>query len=859
LAHYWHKKESLDFLNKVREGKILDEERALTEVVLQNLYPHQMTSDEAIRFMPDVCKKHKRSYSIFWYNLPAQIPVGDLLKFIYMFRDDREIITCLKAVDKYAVAKFLGALILRYLDELQADMTVSVTLDVLKTPLDEYQHSILESEEKEKIGKWFEKNYDTFIEVYLELIRNPIRQDKPISPDWGIREMCCFYKGKVELAVKLLDVAAAYPETDLGEFAFTAALRCNWQEVETLADFVAISKAYSSQYFQGKDGPHEVVPDWRIKNARSSIKGALNKKNAREKNIQFFAQEARVQDVRILASTKAVSFIARAYLGSLSGSDVRYSIENIEEVAGSAIAHEFREVALDPVRIQFIPLEDILDSNATGNYFNQEESVTSACTLLLEEGQEDTLHSLDDASKLSCIAYNFLGHLGRSEDAFSWFAKYYPEQCLLVLCLWWQKNLAVKRRVLTHIPAIEQAHVAEIAKKFARKELSAQALPFRKLMQLLELLFQEENYPSLTAFVKQIIPTYRDRKGPTILLWGAMLACGDDAHLPEFVEALKKKGVFRDIFVEVAESHWRKGKVQVSYLSEQALGTIAGVFITTLQPFEKKDSFVTTLEQAHNLTGRLIQLLGARLTDEATKALDMLLVLAKGTDWSNRVRQVRAEHLKKKSEQKFKAPTVEEITKTLVDFVPSSPQALQDYMLAKLEELNLKIQTSPANLHHQFWNISPRQGSGTKTPRSEEFCRDAILSMLEPDIKKIMGLHLDKEVVHVNETRADLCLKVDRYKLPVEIKRQNHPAIWTSVGGQLISQYCTAPDTQGYGIYLGLWFGADEEATPYMRVRPQSFKEFEAMLCQAVPDSHRDKVKSVALDCSLPLTKRGKA
>ena len=45
----------------------------------------------------------------------------------------------------------------------------------------------------------------------------------------------------------------------------------------------------------------------------------------------------------------------------------------------------------------------------------------------------------------------------------------------------------------------------------------------------------------------------------------------------------------------------------------------------------------------------------------------------------------------------------------------------------------------------------------------------------------------------------------------MEVKKNTHPQLWSALRDQLIGQYVRDPATDGYGIYLVLWFGEVDE------------------------------------------------
>ena len=60
---------------------------------------------------------------------------------------------------------------------------------------------------------------------------------------------------------------------------------------------------------------------------------------------------------------------------------------------------------------------------------------------------------------------------------------------------------------------------------------------------------------------------------------------------------------------------------------------------------------------------------------------------------------------------------------------------------------------------------------------------------------------------YANDKRADIRVFCSGFQVPVEVKKDVHPKLWSALREQLIAQYVRDIDTDGYGIYLVLWFG----------------------------------------------------
>ena len=58
----------------------------------------------------------------------------------------------------------------------------------------------------------------------------------------------------------------------------------------------------------------------------------------------------------------------------------------------------------------------------------------------------------------------------------------------------------------------------------------------------------------------------------------------------------------------------------------------------------------------------------------------------------------------------------------------------------------------------------------------------------------------------LRDARADIRVDCGRFSVPIEIKKDCHRDLWKALRSQLVTKYTTAPASDGYGIYLVLWF-----------------------------------------------------
>ena len=194
-----------------------------------------------------------------------------------------------------------------------------------------------------------------------------------------------------------------------------------------------------------------------------------------------------------------------------------------------------------------------------------------------------------------------------------------------------------------------------------------------------------------------------------------------------------------------------------------------------------------------------------------------------------------------------------EVALTLANLAPANPADLQALLIDHLKGLQGDISGSNSNLAQQFWTDGR---FGEHTPLIENQCRDRLLELLKNRLTPL-DVDIDKELYANADKRMDLrafaMLNGNRRKLPIEIKKDDHPALWTAWRDQLDLQYLNDPDTDGYGIYLALWFGLRPKALN--GIKPKTAEQLKTMLCNQIPRMDRIRIAVVVLDVSLPKKK----
>ena len=91
-----------------------------------------------------------------------------------------------------------------------------------------------------------------------------------------------------------------------------------------------------------------------------------------------------------------------------------------------------------------------------------------------------------------------------------------------------------------------------------------------------------------------------------------------------------------------------------------------------------------------------------------------------------------------------------------------------------------------------------------------------------------------------------------RRLLVTEVKGQWHDELYTAASTQLYERYSIHPDAEQQGIFLAIWFGADEEVAGCKRHVIASAKELKTSIEARLPPELKGLIDVFVLDVSKP-------
>ncbi len=166
----------------------------------------------------------------------------------------------------------------------------------------------------------------------------------------------------------------------------------------------------------------------------------------------------------------------------------------------------------------------------------------------------------------------------------------------------------------------------------------------------------------------------------------------------------------------------------------------------------------------------------------------------------------------------------------------------------RLQRLGEEIARGNTDDWQQYWNEDPRTRRPTG-PKHEETCRDALLS----DLRRLLpdGVDAQPEAHHARDNRADIRISFNGHAIPVEIKKDSHPRLWSAVTDQLASKYMRSlanPPASESTSCSGS--GGGKVPVPPTGRRPETPKELRERLQGELTGPNRHRIQVVVIDVS---------
>lgn len=200
---------------------------------------------------------------------------------------------------------------------------------------------------------------------------------------------------------------------------------------------------------------------------------------------------------------------------------------------------------------------------------------------------------------------------------------------------------------------------------------------------------------------------------------------------------------------------------------------------------------------------------------------------------------------RQKALENFKPPSPSEIVEMLDQDAVVTVEGLRQLVLQELSKLQSAIDGGEFNTAERFY-------AGTKRLDEEPCTRiiaERLSLILEPKNITITPEHHLKHDKRCDFTTAKV-LAGKRCLLVTEVKGQWHPKLYEAAFNQLNNLYAIHPDAEQQGIYLVIWFGADEKVAGVKGHGISDAVELKTKLDNTLPDELKGLIDVFVLDVS---------
>ena len=202
----------------------------------------------------------------------------------------------------------------------------------------------------------------------------------------------------------------------------------------------------------------------------------------------------------------------------------------------------------------------------------------------------------------------------------------------------------------------------------------------------------------------------------------------------------------------------------------------------------------------------LKELLWSFNTDDGVSYIKLLLSDLRFSDFYMDLQSINASLIRKRALRDFTPPLPQEIIKLLDGNEVVTVEGLRKLVLYELHRYQQDINGGEFNSAERFYE----KGERLDEVRSTEIIAERIKLRLETQNITVTPEHQLKDRNRSDFTVTKM-ISGQRRLLVTEVKGQWHRELYTAASAQLYDRYSIHPDAEQQGIFLVIWFGANEE------------------------------------------------
>jgi hypothetical protein len=845
----------------IREGKVEDTENDLMEMLLDKLFPAKIAATVIFHYLLPPKNNRIISYHYFWRTaLPNRLTDSDLaviLDQLYERGSD-----FLELMPHDVIVDTAGQLLLRGLQVHGLNISAERLYRWLSIGIDQYDSCRLTLEQRQQIASWIDSHPD----CYLTVIREGLKQIKDFENiNWEIHKIFSQLHGATppnNLAQWWLNQALSETNIKLSRAYFEQALA-------TLYNRPGIS-GLSLDYFvnwltdhpEFNDTYHNLtyclIPDWRLKSADSAKSWAIKRDEELSKKLSYL-HEHRTQIADGSApphifNQLAIAFNYRTRTNGKSREERLSEYLNGDEILIAAAKTGLRKILQ---RTDLPTPHEIFTLAAKNGEYHYIRLPFLVCMDTLYQENPAMLETLSDDLLSKAVAFCFTE--GASHEIWlKSLCHLRPELVSRLFIDYVSALLAAKS------PFIHGLHSLAYDREFQKiAKLAVMPLlnkyPVRgyknhitHLEYLLEAAITNVDKVELLTMIEKKLSC----KGMDLAQRIYWLAAGLVIE-PKVYEAQVKQTVIgknerinhlSSFLIPISRSDYDRYDFPAS-----TKGMLIEVLTPRCNPILPRSGTVTRAMEERDYVQFLLNSLAYDPGEDSAAILADLLSQSKLSAWHTQIQGARQTQQLSRREALFKHPNAVQVINTLGNLKPANVADLAALTVDCLGQLAAEMHGSSTDSYKQFWNVDSHHGK-PETPRPENICRNYLLERIKTLLAKY-DVQVELEAHQAKDKRADMKLSFTNggrtFHLPVEIKRDYHKDLWKAIHEQLIPLYTIAPETEGRGLFLVIWFNHEKLPThPQGLPPPKSAEQLAAMLKDTMAPQEKKLIDVFVLDVS---------
>lgn len=248
-------------------------------------------------------------------------------------------------------------------------------------------------------------------------------------------------------------------------------------------------------------------------------------------------------------------------------------------------------------------------------------------------------------------------------------------------------------------------------------------------------------------------------------------------------------------------------------------------------------------EAAYRFLTDIVYTIGRDTTDAVLPALDGLIADPRMAPFLKHLQSIRAASKRARSLRDFTPPSAAAVRAALDQGRPASVEHMRRIVVEFLGRLQDDVFGGDLGVIDQFYEKGQRLGENVATRR--------IVNWLRPRLEPLGFVDvIEHQLAGGNrcDITASIQMPAGRRMLVVEVKGQWNTELFTAAQMQLADRYAVHPTAEDQGIYLVLWFGANEKIAGLKNQRNLQAVDLKKKLEQGLPVELVGKTDIVVLD-----------